>query len=249
MAGTKRATEPRIGTAGWAVPRQHAEKFPQKGSGIERYAARLNAAEINSTFYRSHQEPTYRRWRDSVPDDFRFAVKVPKAITHEQRLAKAGKLLDVFLTETDALGEKRGPILVQLPPSLAFDGVVARRFFRRLRKSTDAATACEPRHASWFGEEADALLAEHRVARVAADPARVPEAAMPGGYDGLLYMRLHGSPRMYFSAYDAGRISGFASVMSTSAAAERWCIFDNTGGGAAAGDALALRAQVAIADR
>jgi uncharacterized protein YecE (DUF72 family) len=72
----------RIGTAAWSIPKKHAAPFPTAGSHLERYAAVFNAAEINSSFYRPHRAATYERWAASVPDDFRFAVKVPKAITH-----------------------------------------------------------------------------------------------------------------------------------------------------------------------
>jgi uncharacterized protein YecE (DUF72 family) len=69
----------RIGTAGWAIPRQCAEHFPRDGSGLERYAARFTAVEINSTFHRSHKPHTFARWAEAVPEGFRFAVKMPNA--------------------------------------------------------------------------------------------------------------------------------------------------------------------------
>ena len=95
------------------------------GSHLERYGAILNAVEINSSFYRPHRTATYERWAASVPEDFRFAVKVPKAITHERRLKDVGDLLDRFLSEVSGLGPKLGPLLVQLPPSLSFQAGIA----------------------------------------------------------------------------------------------------------------------------
>src|SRR5690349_10468566 len=89
----------RIGTAGWSIPKPHAGHFPTAGSHLERYGAVLDAVEINSSFYRPHRPATYERWAASVPEDFRFAVKVPKAITHERRLDGADDLLDRFLSE------------------------------------------------------------------------------------------------------------------------------------------------------
>jgi uncharacterized protein YecE (DUF72 family) len=102
--------------------------------------------------------------------------------------------------------------------------------------------ACEPRHASWFEPGADALLARHGVARVAADPARVPAAAVAGGDRRLVYVRLHGSPRMYYSDYEAERLEAVAEQLRGAGAggAEPWCVFDNTTLGAATGNALAL---------
>jgi uncharacterized protein YecE (DUF72 family) len=110
----------RIGTAGWSIPKQHAAPFPSEGTHLERYGAIFNAVEINSSFYRPHRTATYERWAASVPEDFRFAVKVPKSVTHERRLKGTGDLLDQFVSEVGGLGPKLGPLLIQLPPSLAF---------------------------------------------------------------------------------------------------------------------------------
>lgn len=231
----------RIGTAGWSIPRGRSERFPARGSGLERYAARFDAVEINSTFYRSHRASTYARWAASTPEQFRFALKLPRTITHEARLVDATSLAAAFCAEARPLGEKRGPLLVQLPPSLVFARVVAESFFARLRELWPKAIVCEPRHESWFDGEADALLAAHRVGRVAADPARSPAAAAPGGWNGIAYWRLHGSPRMYVSAYDEAALQGLVLDMRAADAAESWCVFDNTASGAAIVNALRLQ--------
>jgi uncharacterized protein YecE (DUF72 family) len=228
-----------IGTAGWSIGREAASLFPAEGTSLERYAARLTCAEINSSFHRPHRHSTWERWRDSVPSGFRFSVKLPKTVTHERRLVDTAEPLAAFLDEAASLGDRLAVLLVQLPPSLAFDPPVVRSFFADLAQRTPAALACEPRHASWFDSEPDALLAELRVARVAADPARVPSAAEPGGWTGLRYWRLHGSPVIYRSSY-ADRIDHYAAQIASAAAADRWCIFDNTASAAATGDALAL---------
>ena len=186
----------RIGTAGWSIPKEHAAPFPATGSHLKRYAKVLNAVEINSSFYRPHRTGTYERWAASVPEEFRFAVKIPKAITHERRLKEAGDLLDRFLLEVAGLGPRLGPLLVQLPPSLAFQDSVADRFLADLRSRIAGSIVCEPRHASWFTPDVDGLLGELRVARVAADPAPVAGAGEPGGWRSLSYYRLHGSPRI-----------------------------------------------------
>jgi uncharacterized protein YecE (DUF72 family) len=213
------------------------------GSHLERYGAILNAVEINSSFYRPHRTATYERWAVSVPEDFRFAVKIPKSITHERRFKDVGDLLDRFLAEVSGLGPKLGPLLVQLPPSLTFQPGVADGFLSELRNRVEGSIVCEPRHASWFTPEVEALLTELRIARVAADPAPVPRADEPGGWRGLSYYRLHGSPRIYYSAYSAEYLAAIAEVLTRDAAAdiETWCIFDNTAAFAATGDALTTR--------
>jgi Uncharacterized conserved protein len=184
----------RIGTAGWSLPRAWQEAFPADGSHLQRYAAVFNGVEINSSFYRQHRRATYARWAESVPADFRFAVKVPRAITHDQALVAADVLLEVFLEEVAGLGERLGPLLVQLPPSQQFDSARVEEFFSCLRGMHAGSIACEPRHPTWFTPDANDLLVAHRIARVAADPACVPEAATPGGWPALAYYRLHGSP-------------------------------------------------------
>ena len=232
----------RIGTAGWSFPRS-LEGFPAEGTGLERYAAVFDSVEINSSFYRPHQRKTYERWAASTPAGFRFAVKIPKTITHERRLVDAAEPLARFLDECGGLGDKLGPLLVQLPPSLKFEPAVVERFLAEWRKATTAATVLEPRHPTWFGEPADAMLRTFEIARVGADPAVVPAAAEPGGWNGLTYRRLHGSPAMYATSYDDGRLELLAEqIAGETGAVQAWVIFDNTQFGAAPSDALALKA-------
>ncbi len=232
-----------IGCAGWSLPKAQQAAFDTPGTHLARYAGRFPAVEINSSFYRPHRPTTYARWAESVPETFRFSVKLPKTITHGQRLVDAEALLDEFLTPTDALGPRLGCLLVQLPPSLAFDDVRVDAFLKALReRRPDTGVALEPRHASWFTDEADGLLVGHRVARVAADPALSPRAAEPGGWPGLTYVRLHGSPRVYYSAYGPKQLEPWAAKLAAAArhATQVWCILDNTAAGEATSDALTL---------
>src|SRR4051812_9584355 len=92
------------GCAGWTIPRDAAAAFPADGSHLARYAAVFNAVEINSSFYRAHRAATYARWADSVPGDFRFSVKLPRAITHDAGLRGVHALLDQFAAEAGQLG-------------------------------------------------------------------------------------------------------------------------------------------------
>lgn len=190
------------------------------------------------------------KWADAVPPGFRFAVKVLKTITHESKLVQTAPLLDAFLAEVSGLGTRLGVLLVQLPPSLRFDPTVANRFFADLRERHTGAVVCEPRHPTWFEPEAETLLREMRIARVAADPAPVPAAARPGGWEGMAYYRLHGSPKMYYSAYTEGFLKSLAVELANTArtGAVVWCIFDNTAAGAAVTNALTLLNLVRGAD-
>ncbi|AWN40439.1 DUF72 domain-containing protein [Methylobacterium durans] len=229
-----------VGTAGWNVPKAYASRFPTGGSHLERYAQRFDAVEINTSFYRPHRVATYERWAAAVPEPFRFAVKVPRAITHERRLENADAPLARFLGEVAGLGPKLGPLLLQLPPSLPFQAGTGGGFLQRLRHAVPGSIVCEPRHVSWFAPDVDALLADLRIARVAADPAPVPQASEPGGWRGLAYRRLHGSPRIYHSAYAPGALDALAERLRAEArdGVPSWCIFDNTADFAATGDAF-----------
>jgi uncharacterized protein YecE (DUF72 family) len=238
-----------IGCAGWSLPKEHAPEFPRHGTHLQRYAERLPAVEINSSFYRPHRPTTYERWAASVPTYFRFAVKFPRVATHDHRLVRTDDVSARFFAESTMLGEKLGPVLVQLPPSLPFEAAIAVTFFGQLRERFKGKVVLEPRHRSWFTEAPEQLLIQHRIARVAADPAVVPAAATPGGWNGWVYYRLHGSPKMYYSAYSAGYLQAIAKkLMAASRRSEVWCIFDNTAEGAAIADALALL-QCLRADR
>ncbi|MBB4731330.1 uncharacterized protein YecE (DUF72 family) [Xanthomonas arboricola] len=154
-----------------------------------------------------------------------------------------GPLLDAFLAQAGALGTRLGCLLLQLPPSAVFDAPVAARFFAMLRRRWDGGVVCEPRHASWFLPQAQALLARHRIARCAADPAPVPDAATPGATAGPQYWRWHGAPRIYYSSYDDSALQTLADAVRNAAhpQAERWVIFDNTAAGLAVPNALQLQ--------
>lgn len=231
----------RTGTAGWSIPRASAAAFPQEGTHLQRYSRVFPAVEINSSFYRPHATGVYRKWALQTPDQFRFSVKVPRTITHEQRLCAPHGNLDLFLEQVAGLGDKLGTLLVQLPPSLDFNKRAVRSFFARLRATYGGGAVCEPRHPTWFSPAAERVLQDFHVARVAADPAIVPAATVPGGWPALIYFRLHGSPRMYWSRYTADALAErAAAIRANQAAREAWCIFDNTAAGAAVDNALEL---------
>jgi len=236
-------TQPvRIGCAGWALRPQYACHFPEAGTHLQRYSRTFNAVEINSCFYRPHRRSTYERWAASVPADFRFAVKLPKEITHVRRFLGVSQVLDRFVEEIAGLGGKLGPILVQLPPKFEFDLSLSGCFIAELRARFSGVVVWEPRHATWFTPVVEELFRKQRISIVAADPARVPAAATPGGWNGITYFRLHGSPRIYYSKYSAEFVAGIATQIAAAqrAGSEVWCIFDNTALGAATEDALAL---------
>lgn len=231
----------RVGTAGWTVAPGYADRFPGDGTHLERYARVLGAVEINTTFKKTHRPSTYRRWAGSVPEHFRFSVKMPREITQVRRLVGAAEPLAVFLKGVTELGERLGPLVVQLPPSLAYEPDAAAEFFGSLRQVFDGAVVVEPRHASWFESPAEWLLERWEIARVAADPAPVEGGGEPGGWKGLVYYRLHGAPVKYRSSYAPAYLAELASRLGGwDDEVERWVIFDNTTEGQALPNALDL---------
>ena len=237
-----------IGTAGWTLPKDLAHHFPAPGDAklthLQRYADRLHCVEINSSFHRPHLRKTWERWAATTPPNFRFSVKLPKSITHTAKLQNTGALLETFLDQATGLGEKLGPLLIQLPPSLAFDEPLAHDILTTLRELYPAPNpaALEPRHPSWFTPAADRLLRSFDTARVAADPPKgSPAAATPGGSQALRYYRLHGSPRTYYSPYTTVDLTRIAQTLrAPSTATDTWVIFDNTALGHATANALHL---------
>lgn len=231
-----------IGTAGWSIPAAHASAFPSTGTHLERYAHVLPCVEINSSFYRSHRGTTWARWAESTPDTFRFSVKFPRTITHEAGLICPRENLLSFRDEIRNLGPRLGPLLIQLPPSQAFRAELAPAFLEEIRAAfPEEQIALEPRHLTWFTSEADQLLSDMRIARVIADPPICASSTSPGGDTSLNYIRLHGSPRTYYSNYESHFLDDVATLINQSSASIIWCIFDNTALGHAAGNALELR--------
>lgn len=237
-----------VGCAGWSIPRLEASRFPELGSQLQRYAQVFNAVEINSSFYRNHLPKTYRRWAESVPTAFRFSVKLPRSISHENRLRDCDALLTPFLAGVEELGHRLGCLLLQLPPRLGWDRRLVLAFLDRLRRAYAGHVVCEPRHPSWFCAEVDRELAHRGVARVAADPAMSARASLPAGDRQLQYVRLHGTPRMYYDSYPDSFLHRLAKRLTTSSSVttQRWCIFDNTAAGHATTNALTVLHDLAV---
>jgi uncharacterized protein YecE (DUF72 family) len=228
----------RVGLAGWSNPPSKKSLRPPDQPHLSFYAEHFSCVEINSSFYRSHQQATYSRWNAETPEDFRFSVKMPRTITHESQLKRCATEVARFYDEIAGLQSKLGAVLVQLPPSLEFKQRTACAFFKALPRRRGVKVVCEPRHRSWFTPAAQSMLRDAGVSRVAADPARFPGAEAPAGASRLAYFRWHGSPRLYYSMYSRSQLSAFAAMVNANTAREAWCVFDNTALYAAWDDAL-----------
>lgn len=234
----------RIGTAAWTIAKDSKDEFPEEGSHLQRYSQVLSGVEINSSFYKDHQPKSYARWAEETPGGFEFAVKLNRRFTHDQKLNIDEADFIEWYEGVSQLGEKLGPLLVQLPPSLQFQFARARRFFSILRESFDGPIACEPRHSTWITSEALALFGDYRITKVEADPEPVPIELEDLPHTGLRYLRLHGSPEIYKSQYADELLESLAADLTTTnpELTSSWVIFDNTTFGYATEDALKLKA-------
>ncbi|MCZ4584688.1 DUF72 domain-containing protein [Rhodococcus opacus] len=264
--------EARVGISGWTYPGWRGDFYPDglaHRKELAYAAGRLTSIEINGSFYSLQRPTSYAKWRDETPEGFVFAVKGGRYITHMKRLVGAETALaNFFASGVLALGPKLGPLLWQLPPTLAFDSTSLAAFFDQLpRTTTDAAAlasrhddkltddrawtetdadrpvrhALEVRHPSFDTEEARKLLRAHDVAFVVADTAgRYPyvEAATSD----FVYARLHGDKELYASGYTDEALDEWARKL------DRWlgegldcfAYFDNDMKGYAPFDALRL---------
>jgi uncharacterized protein YecE (DUF72 family) len=231
----------RIGCAGWNIPQQSAPDFDFEGTHLERYSRVFNCCEINSSFYRPHKDSTWERWSASVPTDFRFSVKVPRAITHEVELKCKTEDLTAFLKPVRLLGQRLGVLLVQLPPRCVFDYWIVKRFFALLRELHDGDVVLEARNATWFDARADDLQQQFSIAGVAVDPGCVPLPRNPLGisrwFTFVFTVHLDATTLLISREFLDARATQLADQARR---ARVWCIFDNTAAGFATSNALQL---------
>ncbi len=224
------------GTAAWNIPKIAAEHFPIEGSHLERYSLRLNAVEINSSFYKDHQAKSYKRWSQETPDNFRFSVKLNKRFTHECNLEIEEVDLMENLKAISELGEKWGVLLLQFPKSQDFNFDHMKIFYRTIRKVYTGPVVIEPRNMTWMSEASLSLIEQFNITKVIADPEKCP-----GELKGeIKYYRLHGSPEIYKSNYDDDYLKQLYEELNR-ATTDVWCIFDNTTFGYATNNAVTIK--------
>ncbi len=234
-----------IGTSGWSYDHWDGVLYPPGLPPRERlahYAARYRTVEINSTFYRWPRAATFANWQRRHPDGFRLAVKAPRGLTHGKRLYAPEVWADRIVECFHALGERRGPLLVQLPPDLPYDP--ARLDYFLALMPPWLRVACEFRHPSWHHEDTFALLERRGAAYCVMSGAGLPcllRATAP-----FVYVRLHGpdTHHLYAGSYPDGDLDWWAARLREWAAQGRdiYAYFNNDGGGNAVRDADRLRA-------
>ena len=245
-AGVWPASAARIGISGWRYPPWRGVFYPPglaQRRELEYASRRLNSVEINGSFYSLQRPSSYARWRAETPPGFVFSVKGPRFVTHMKKLAGVeAPLANFFASGVLALGDRLGPILWQLPPTLGYDAERLERFFARLPRTTGAAAdlatkhdarldgegraltvaeddhplrhALEVRHASFERPEFVELLRAHDVALVVADTAGKWPLLHDATSD-FVYARLHGEEELYVSGYDEPSIAAWAARLRT----------------------------------
>ena len=195
-----------VGTSGWSYRHWAGGRFYPTGLKPGDWLAYLSqhfaTVEINSTFYRLPRETSVDHWCKVTGRDFRFAVKLWRVITHRKKLVDCDEYLRTFFSIVRRFGTKRGPLLVQLPPSLHRDLPRLDAFLAKLRKARGRMrwrVAVEFRHASWADAETTGLLDAHEAALCLADMPRCPFTE-PGDAD-FVYVRRHGPGGGYRGCY------------------------------------------------
>lgn len=238
----------RIGTSGWVYPHWKGRFYPadlRAGDRLAHYGTRFDTVELNTTFYGTPRPETLRRWRETVPRGFLFAVKASRYITHRKRLRADRASLGKFFRAARALRPKLGPVLFQLPPRWHCGEKEETRlaaFLRRL--PTGFRYAFEFRDPSWWNPRVYALLRRRRAALCIFDlDGKLSPLETPARW---VYVRLHGPARAYRGRYSPAALRAWAGRIAAWRRDGRrvFVYFDNDEKAYAAADALRLREAV-----
>ncbi len=233
-----------IGTSGWQYkdwrPGLYPAGLPQR-LWLERYASQFATVEINNAFYRLPERDTFRQWRERSPDDFVFAVKMSRYLTHIKRLREPAEPVARFLGRAEALGDKLGPVLLQLPPSLRADVAGLDETLSQFPRSVRVAV--EPRHETWFTDEVRDVLKRHGAALCWAD--RLGRPRTPLWHTAAFgYLRMHEGRAQPRPRYGPTALSTWLDRIDRELpGVPVYVYFNNDPGGAAVLDATAMAAQ------
>jgi uncharacterized protein YecE (DUF72 family) len=234
-----------IGTSGWCYPYWKGAFYPRdlpNSQMLEHYCRYFNSVEINGSFYRLPNPSTLIRWREISPAGFCFSAKASRYLTHMKKLRDPQPTLSIFLERMQTLGDKLGPILLQLPPHWHFNAWRLEKLLTVL--SADFRYAFEFRDHSWLNEQCFDLLARNNAALCLYELAgyRSPQRITAD----LVYLRLHGPAAAYQGSYDHTALQDLARSLRgwSNQGLDVYCYFDNDQQGYAACNALALQAML-----
>lgn len=230
-----------LGTSGWQYKDWKGLFYPKGLSELPFYASGFATVELNNSFYRLPSRENFSGWASQTPDDFVFAVKMSRFLTHIKRLRDPAEPVERFLRHASGLGGKLGPVLLQLPPTLPFDKealhAVLSEFPRSIR------VAVEPRHESWWSALARGVLEKHGAALCWADRLGRPQSPLWRTAD-FGYVRFHEGRANPRPRYGRASLSAWLDRISSSFSGEPvYAYFNNDPGGAALHDAVALAGQ------
>jgi uncharacterized protein YecE (DUF72 family) len=235
----------RIGTSGWSYDHWTGVLYPPglpPRDRLAHYVGAFDTVEVNATFYRWPPPATFASWRRRLPDGFELTVKAPRGLTHARRLFGPEQWLERMTAGLHELAGRRGPLLVQLPPTMERDDERLDWFLGRVPDWMQP--VLEFRHPSWVAEDVFALLERHRAAYCVMSGANLPCVLRATAE--LVYVRMHGpdAAALYAGSYSAADLAWWAERIREWEGAGRrvYAYFNNDGGGNAVRDATALRA-------
>ncbi|MFP4075013.1 MAG: DUF72 domain-containing protein [Halochromatium sp.] len=235
----------RIGTSGWSYDHWNGPFYPDdlpSERRLDAYARTFNGTEINNSFYQLPSEDSLVGWRDSVPDDFCFAVKASRYITHMKKLKDPAQGLTPLLERMSILGPKRGPLLFQLPPTWRFNPERLEQFLDALKEADDDAGRCafEFRDQRWINDDSLALLERHHAAFCIYELDGYQTA--PHLTADFVYLRLHGPNGPYRGSYSDQTLEQWAEALQgwADSGLDTYCWFDNDEAGYAPRNAQTL---------
>ncbi len=231
-----------IGTSGWHYDHWRKRFYPEKlvkAKWLEFYASYFTTVELNNSFYRLPKEAVFVNWHHSSPENFIFAVKVSRFITHIKRLKNTKEPLDTFITRAKVLGEKLGPLLYQLPPNMKRNDEVLEAFLITLPRGMRH--VLEFRHHSWLEEGVFTILHKYNVGFCIFN---MPSLSCPLRVTAdFAYVRFHGSSGLYSSCYTDDELAWWAEKIAnlTSKLKSVFIYFNNDAEAFAVRNALTLR--------
>lgn len=240
-----------VGTSGWQYPAWRGLLYPPgvpQRLWLETYAERFATVEVNNAFYRLPPYETFARWRERTPDGFVMALKASRFLTHIKRLREPEEPLRRLMTAAAGLGDRLGPVLLQLPPTLVTAPDRLADCLARFPAGTRVAV--EPRHPSWWTGEVRRVLDAYGAALCWADRLGEPQSPLwrtaPWGY-----VRFHEGPAEPWPRYDAATLRSWLDrVLATwSEEADVYVYFNNDPGGAAVWDASNFAASAQVRGR
>ncbi|HEV7825359.1 MAG TPA: DUF72 domain-containing protein [Mycobacteriales bacterium] len=234
-----------VGTSGWQYKdwkgRLYPSELPQK-AWLEHYAAHFDTVELNNAFYRLPERDTFAAWRQRTPDGFVMAVKASRYLTHIKRLKDPEEPVERLMGRAEALGDRLGPVLLQLPPTLKAEPALLDRTLRCF--PAGVRVAVEPRHETWWTDEVRGILERHGATLCWADRRSRPITPL-WRTAGWAYLRLHEGRATPWPHYGRDALRAWARRLADTWADEEdaFVYFNNDPGGWAVADAVVFAAE------